>query len=54
MRREGTVQMSFRIDEVLAREFKSECALRKESLQTVLNRAIKEYVAQGKAEEKTD
>lgn len=48
MRREGSIQMSFRIDEILAREFKSECALNRETITDVLLRAIKEYVAHGK------
>ena len=50
MRQAEFSQIAFRIDKVLAKEFKSECALQEESIQTVLTRAIKEYIARNKAE----
>ncbi len=51
MRGEKSIQMSFRINEILAREFKSECALNRETITDVLLRAIKEYVARNKKPE---
>lgn len=44
MKREGLTQIAFRLNDALARQFKSECALRGETLQVVLNRAVEEYV----------
>ena len=47
-------QIAFRIEDSLARQFRVECALRGEKLTTVLIRAIKEYIARGKTEEKPE
>ncbi len=48
MKRGNTVQMSFYLDEILAKEFKSECALHGDTLRSVLVRAIEEYVKRKK------
>jgi predicted transcriptional regulator len=48
MEREKNTQISFRLTEELAREFKSLCALKGTSLQFILERAVKEFVAKEK------
>ena len=46
MKQNEIMQMSFRIDKVLAKEFKSQCALRGKSMQDVIVHAIKAYITQ--------
>ena len=50
MERRKEAQIAFRLEDSLARRFKSECALRRDKVTTVLTRASEEYIARGKAE----
>ncbi len=50
MKQNGITQVSFRIDEILAKKFKSKCALQGEKMQDVLIRAVKMYMGLENAE----
>ena len=50
MEREKSTQVSVRLTEELAREFKALCALKGTTLQFILEQAVKEFVAKEKAE----
>lgn len=50
MKQEGITQLAFRVEDMLAKEFKSECALRGENMTTVFIRAMKEYIARKETE----
>ena len=54
MKQEGITQLAFRVEDVLAKEFKSECALRGDNMTTVFIRAMKEYIARTKAEKNSE
>lgn len=54
MKQEGITQIAFRLSDTLARQFKSESALRGDNMTTVLIRAIEEYLARGKTEKKPE